>query len=245
MSSLAEIPGSHPADAPGTAASPVVGERLAPDALRLIENADALGIPWREILSREIQAESTLQRFLGSEIQDLPLWRAISILPATLLHSWRARELVDRLCWKASAEGSSEARREVTALLECLTGKRARRSREEATLAQHYWFAYNRVLELQALALAAEECGAPPGLRLAALSQCSGAPRRDVEWAAARLTSSARSNALDDAMARAREEGFEIPRAPTESVAFSRLRRFVSCHRLFRARRPVRPRGAG
>jgi hypothetical protein len=205
----------------------------ARDAFHEIDEAEALGIPWREILSREILAESTLQRFLGSEIRDLPLWRLVSILPGTLLHCWRTRELVDRLCWEASAEGSSAARREVAALLDYLTGKRARRVREEA-LARHYWFAYNRVLELQALALAAEKAAGPPASRVAALCGNTGAPRRDAEWAVARLTSPARTHALDDAMARAREEGFEIPRAPTEPRAFFLLRRFVSRHRLFK-----------
>jgi hypothetical protein len=40
----------------------------------------------------------------------------------------------------------------------------------------------------------------------------------------------------------AREEGFEIPHAATELQAFSRLRRFVLRHRIFR-RKPGRPRG--
>jgi len=237
VSSLAEILRPHPDDALEAAPCPGPSACPALDALRVIEDADALGIPWREILSREILAESTLQRFLGSEITDLPLWRVISILPNTLLHSWRARELVDRLCWEASAEGSRAARREVAALLECLSGRRARRVHEEDMLARHYWFAYNRVLELQAVALAAEKCGAPPDARVPALCECTGAPRRDVDWAVARLTSSARSHALDDAMSRAREEGFEIPRASSEPKAFSLLRRFVSRHD-FRLRRP-------
>ena len=221
-------------EAPTGADFPAPRELRPRDALRLIDEAEALGIPWKEILSREILAESTLQRFLGAEIGNLPLWRVISILPNTLLHCWRARDLLDRLFWEASAEGSRSARREVTALLGCLTGRRARRVREETILARHYWFAYNRVLELQAVALAAEKCRAEAALQVASLCQSTGAPRRDVQWAVARLTSHERSYVLDDAMARAREEGFEIPRASTEPESFSRLRRFVSRHRLFR-----------
>jgi hypothetical protein len=234
VSPLAEILRPFPDAAPADTKCPAPREPQPRDALRLISEAEALGIPWQEILSREILAESTLQRFLGTETGDLPLWRVMSILPGTLLQSFRARELVDRLCWEASAEGSGSARREIAALLECLTGKLARRRGEEMTLARHYWFAYNRVLELQAVALAAEKCGAPPEVRVPALCECTGAPRRDVDWAVARLTSSARSHTLDDAMARAREEGFEIPRASSEPKAFSLLRRFVSRHRLFR-----------
>ena len=235
VSSLAEIPEPRLDGAP-EGAGPPGADAVRAEALGIVEEAEALGIPWREILSREILAESTLQRFLGCDLQDLTLWRAISILPGTLLHSWRARELVDRLCWKASAEGSAAARREVAALFEGLTGRLARRAREESMLARHYWFAYSRVLELQALALAAEKCGAPPETRVAALCACTGAARRDAEWAIGRLTSRARSHALDDAMARAREEGFEIPLASSELTAFSLLRRFVS-RRDFRPRR--------
>src|SRR5215467_4068113 len=125
-------------------------ESVSSDAIRVIEEAEALGIPWREILSREILAESTLQRFLGTEIGELPLWRVMSILPYTLLHCWRARDLVDRLSWEASAEGSTAARREIEDLLCCLTGRRARGVGESTDRARHSWFAYNRVLELQA-----------------------------------------------------------------------------------------------
>jgi hypothetical protein len=213
------------------------------DSMELIAEAEALGVPWREILSREVLAEATLQRFLGAEIRDVPLWRLVSILPVTLLHCWRARDRIDRLCWEASTEGGRSARREVKALLNKLAGSRPRRAGERTMLARHYWFAYNRVLELQAVALAAERCRAASGDREEALCECTGAPRRDAAWAVARLTSPGRSYVLEDAMARAREEGFEIPRAESELKAFARLRRFVSRHDL-RVRRLRRRRQA-
>jgi hypothetical protein len=246
MSSLAEFLRPSLGSAPAVLDVPAPRESRPGDALRLIGEAEALGIPWKEILSREIQAESTLQRFLGTDMRDLPLWRVISILPNSLLHCWRARDLLDRVFWEASAEGSRAARREVTALVDCLTGRRSRRVRESMILARHYWFAYNRVLELQALALAAEKCAAPPESRAVALHESTGAPRRDIAWAIARITSPDRSYVLDDAMARAREEGFEIPRASTEPEAFLRLRRFVTRHdfrprRSRRVRRPTAP----
>src|ERR1041385_5387794 len=75
-----------------------------PDALRLIEEAEVIGVPWRQVLKREILVEGMLQRFLGSPIRELPLWRALSIIPGSLFHSWRVRESVDRLCPEASAE---------------------------------------------------------------------------------------------------------------------------------------------
>jgi len=217
------------------------------DALRLIRQAEALGIPWQRVLTREVFAEGMLQRFLGSEVKDLPLWRALSILPNSLFHSWRVRDLVDQLAWEASAQGSQEARREIVSLVNCLSGPRARRWTEEMARAKHYWFAYHRILELQAAALAAERsrsCGEECVLEIC---ESTGAVRGDAEWAVARRTAPERSHALDDAVARAREEGFEIPQAGTELQAFSRLRRFVLRHRIFRregARGPGRPRGA-
>ena len=219
--------------------------REDPDALRLIAEADALGIPWRRVLTQEILAEGTLQRFLGPDIAELPLWRALCLIPNSLFHSWRIRNLVDRLSWEASAQGAAAARRELATLFESLTGPRARHLTSETSLAKHYWFAYHRILELQSVALAAEKVLDEGTLRISRVCELTGCGRRDAEWAAARATSPTRSHALDDAMARAREEGFEIPPAETELAAFSRLRRFVRRHRLLRhpnAPRPAAPR---
>jgi hypothetical protein len=225
-------------------------ERDEPDALRLIAQAEALGIPWKRVLTQEILAEGTLQRFLGPDIAELPLWRALCLIPNSLFHSWRVRNLVDRLSWEASAQGSAAARRELAVLFESLTGPRARRLTSETSLAKHYWFAYHRVLELQSVALAAEKVLDEGTLRVSRVCEVTGCGRRDAEWAAERALSPTRSHALDDAMARAREEGFEIPPAQTDLVAFSRLRRFVLRHRLMRqpeqskasARKPDRAR---
>jgi hypothetical protein len=212
------------------------------EALRLIRQAEALGIPWRRVLSREVFAEGMLQRFLGSQVSELPLWRALSILPNSLFHSWRVRDLIDRLAWEASAQGSREARRELGSLVDCLSGPRSRKWTDDMARAKHYWFAYHRILELQAAALAAERGGARGDQGILEVCESAGCVRRDAQWAVARLNSSKRSHALDDAVIHAREEGFEIPNAPTELQAFSRLRRFVLRHRIFR-RKPGRPRG--
>ena len=88
------------------------------------------------------------------------------------------------------------------------------------------------------MALAAEKVLDEGTLRISRVCELTGCGRRDAEWAAARATSPSRSHALDDAMARAREEGFEIPPAETELAAFSRLRRFVRRHRLLRQPEP-------
>ena len=212
------------------------------EALRLVRQAEALGIPWRRVLSREIFAEGMLQRFLGSEVEEMPLWRALSILPNSLFHSWRVRDIVDRLSWEASAQGSQEARREMGTLVDCLSGPRSRQWTDDMARAKHYWFAYHRILELQAAALAAERSALRGEGCVGEVCESAGCVRRDAEWAVARLESPQRTHALDDAVMQAREEGFEIPHAATELQAFSRLRRFVLRHRIFR-RKPGRPHG--
>ncbi len=215
--------------------------REEPDALRLVAEAEALGIPWRRVLAQEILAEGTLQRFLGPDIEELPLWRALCLIPNSLFHSWRVRDLVDRLSWEASAQGAAPARRELASLFECLTGPRSRHLTSETSLARHYWFAYQRILEIQSVALAAEKILDDGVASVSRLCEITGCGRRDAEWAAARAAAAGRSHALDDAMARARNEGFEIPPAETEIQAFSRLRRFVRRHRLLREPEAQRP----
>ncbi len=241
MRSISRLSPAQRGSAPATPAAAAEGQRReAEDAPRLAAEAEALGIPWRDVLSREIQAEGTLQRFLGSEIEDLPLWRAVSILPHTLFHSWRVRRMVDRLCFDAASEGSREARRELARLVEGLSGAGARDASRRATLAKHYWFAYHRVLELQAVALAAEKSASHGTPTLADLVESTGASGRDAAWAVARLTSPTRSHALDDAMGEVRREGFDMPRADTELKAFLLLRRVVLRSRTFRSRRSRR-----
>ena len=208
------------------------------EALRIIEEAEVIGVPWRQVLKQEILAEGMLQRFLGAPIRDLPLWRALSIIPNSLLHSWRVRDLVDRLCHEAAAESSRSARRELASLVESLSGPQARRTAEGSARAWHYRFAYDRILELHAVALAAERGGRSGAARAHEIVETTGCSRADSDWAVARLASPSRGHALDDAVRRAREEGFEIPVAASELQAFSRLKRYVSRHRPFRTRRP-------
>jgi hypothetical protein len=206
------------------------------DALRLIDEAEALGVPWKQVLEREILAEGMLQRFLGESIRELPLWRALAVIPASLFHSWRVRNTVDRLCHEASTEGSTAARKELAMLIESVSGPHARREARRVALSKHYWFAYDRVLELQGVALAAEEAQGAGLERVVEVREATSCSRADAEWALARLTSPTRTHVLDSAVHRAREEGFEIPSAPSEIQAFARLKRFVSRHQPFPGR---------
>src|SRR5262249_2726448 len=61
----------------------------------------------------------------------------------------------------------------------------------------------------------------------------------DAGWAVDRSSSRRRSHRLDDAMRRAREEGFELPVAQSELIAFTRLKRFVQRRPFLRARRKL------
>jgi len=84
------------------AVSTDAGKIAAEDLLR---QASALGIPWERILSEEIRAERTLQLSLSDVNEDWPLWPAFWILPLSLLDSWRLRDRIHRLAWRASRDG--------------------------------------------------------------------------------------------------------------------------------------------
>ena len=125
-----------------------------------------------------------------------------------------------------------EARRELASLLESLSGPHARRDARRTALSRHYRFAYDRILELQTVALAAQRNPGVGGDLESRVREATGCSFGDAQWAIARLSSPSRTHALDSAVERAREEGFEIPPASTELQAFSRLKRFVSRHRI-------------
>ena len=50
----------------------------------------------------------------------------------------------------------------------------------------------------------------------------------DAGWALTRADSARRGHRLDDAMKRARDEGFELPQGSSEVAAYRRLRDFVA-----------------
>ena len=122
-------------------------------AEHLAAEAEALGIPWEKILAEEILTEGTLPRYLPQP-DDLPLWRAISILPNSLLRSWRVRAGIERLSWQASLADSREAARDLATLHEHLRGGRTRR--EEGAGADRGAVRCDRMLE------ARRRVGGPP-----------------------------------------------------------------------------------
>ena len=201
------------------------------DPRRVVEEAVALGIPWRRILRQEILAETMLQRFLGEPDPDLPLWRALCVLPGSFLHSWRVRASIERIAARA-ASGCNAARKELSALSDCLEGAGGRPGSRDLALARHRWFAYQRVLELRAVAECAGQLGTNVPHLARAIEERTGCSRRDAQWALALGFSGGPVQALEKALARAREEGFDIPVSDNDRNAFLELRTLVRRHGL-------------
>ena len=147
--------------------------------------------------------------------------------PLSLLHSWRVRDRIHRLAWKASRDRCDVAARQLRALHAHLLGKSNGRASEATLMARHLWFGYQRVLGLANISRAAEKIPGDPATRLATLRKSTGCSAADARWALCRSDKAGRGHRLDDAMARAREEGFELPRDRSEVAAFRRLRAFV------------------
>jgi hypothetical protein len=77
---------------------------------------------------------------------------------------------------------------------------------------------------LQQIGRAAHRSGGTHEERVAFVAQRTACSRADAEWAVRREERPGLSHLLDDAMRKARDEGFEIPHQTTEARAFRRLR---------------------
>ena len=197
--------------------------------------AEALGIPWQRILESEIESERALRRLLGEASADEPLWRILCALPSSALDSWRVRERVNALACEAGAGRAPKAGRELKEVFDHLRGKRNGRRSSADLMARHFWFAYQRVQELVRAAGAAEKARGDHAWRLRRTAEVSGCSAIDAVWALDRAESRGRGHRLDDALARARSEGFEIPRARTPLQSFVLLRRLARKAAPFRA----------
>ena len=122
---------------------------MANDAL--LREAEELGVPWREILEAEIQAESTLRKLLADLDRDWRLDVVLPLLPRAL-GSWRVRARIERLRWEARPGSGNgvEARRELRNLDRHLRG-RSERPPSSALRGSRLLFAYRRVTELLVL----------------------------------------------------------------------------------------------
>ncbi len=217
------------ADAPGSCAAgvPLRETSRKEPARGLIAVAEALGIPWERLLEGEIQAERTLRGFVGEPESDLPLWRYVSALPATALDSWRVRERLAVRIREARLTGSGAAVRCVREAVDELCGKHHWGESDRRALALHLSFALERVRELSRVARAAEKSRGSRGERLNRIFAKTGCTEADASWALERLEAPDRTHSIDDAVRRARAEGFEIPVEESEFHSFLALRRLA------------------
>jgi hypothetical protein len=209
------------------------GKIAAEDLLR---QASSLGIPWERILSEEIRAERTLRLCLADVSESWPLWAAFPILPLSLLDSWRVRDRIHLLAWKASRDGCESSASQLRALHAHLLGKGNARASDATLMAKHLWFAYQRVRALLRISRAAEKVHEDLPDPIGCLRERTGCSAADARWALDRARSNGRGHRLDDAMGRARDEGFELPQDRNEVRAFRRLRSFVKSSRPPRVR---------
>jgi hypothetical protein len=193
----------------------------------LLDQATALGIPWDRILADEIRAERTLRLSLADVNEDWPIWPAFWILPLSLFDSWRVRDRIRVLAWKAGREGCGASARQLRALHAHLLGRENGRGSDAAIVAKHLWFGYQRVLALARTSRAAEKLRGEFPERIESLRERTGCSIADARWALERAESARRGHRLDDAMRRVRDEGFELPEDAEEFRAFRRLRSFV------------------
>jgi hypothetical protein len=214
----------------------------SPGALELLGRAELLGIPWERILGEEIQAEETLRRSLEDVGADWPLEAALQILPSSFLRSWRARDRLHALWARSRVAFDRRARRQLRRVVASLLGKA---DDDRTSHAQHLWFAYQRVLLLQRVSRAAARSRGAAPERIASICERARCRPDDATWAAALEDAPRRGHRLDAAVRKARDEGFQIPRAATEARAFAALREMVRVSPLVaRGRRTSAPRAA-
>ncbi len=212
---------------------PVPGRDARAD---LLLRADALGIPWEQIVLEEIRAEEGLRRYLEDVDAEWPLAAALGILPSTFLRSWRVRNRLQNLSAQARAAQARSARNDLRRAFEQLGGKN---EADRTTLAEHLWFAYQRILLLQRVRRAAAASrGGTLSERLAFICTRARCCYDDAAWAASAEDSPRPGHRLDEAIGKVREEGFQIPRAATEARAFATLRRIVRASPALSRRRP-------
>ena len=189
----------------------------------ILRRAEALGIPWRRVLLGEIDAEQRLRRYLADVEDECPLPSAVTILSFSALQSWRVRDRIQSLAAQARAD-SPRAARQLRAALQRFAG---RGDGDRAAMAEHLWFAYQRILLLQRVCRAAARARGTTAEQVAAVCASARCCFEDASWAVRQEDSLERAHRLEAAVRRVREEGFLVPRAPTEAKSLAELRRIV------------------
>jgi hypothetical protein len=204
---------------------------------RILDRAEALGIPWERILGEEIRAEQALRRYLA-DLESFPLVAPMTVLSFSFLQSWRVRDRVQALAVAARGISARAAVRQLRAVFQRLGG---RVPREREAFAEHLWFAYQRVLLLQRACRAAVRSRGTLAERAASVCERASCGYDDAAWALCHEASRRNGHRLDASIRRARDEGFQIPHAETEARAFAQLRAILrTAGRLDRRRRAGR-----
>ena len=197
------------------------GRELA-QAAELIHAAEELNIPWARLLRDEIAVEQVLRRHANGLEAEMPLATALSLLPSSFLKSWRVRDKIQNLSCEARGASFKGAIAELRAVFRRLVGKS---EPGRGLYSGHLWLAYQRVLLLQRVCLAARRTAGTNAERIAAICSRTKCSFDDAAWALCLEESPRPGHRLDEAVRKVRQEGFQIPREATEAKSFARLRR--------------------
>jgi hypothetical protein len=184
------------------------------------------------LLRDEIQAEQGLRRHANTG-EPMTLAIALSLLPSGFLKSWRVRDRIQALSCEARGAGFRGAIRELRVAFRALTGQPGPFREAFRT---HLWLAHQRVLLLQRVCRAARASSGTGAERMASICSQTGCSFDDAAWALCLEGSPRPGHRLDAAIRKARDEGFQIPRAATEARSFAKLRRILGAS----TRRPIR-----
>jgi len=205
---------------PGTLGPLVcIGDEAPAEVLRC---AESLGIPWARILMAEIETEQRLRRYLSDLEDGCSLSSALTILSFSFLQSWRVRDQIQSLAARAGEDAGSV--RQLRSVFRRMTEGA---DRGAPALAEHLWFAYQRVLLLQRVSRVASRSRGSTAERVAFVCRRTKCCYEDATWAVSREEARDNGSRLDAAVRRVREEGFLIPRARTEARSLAELRRLV------------------
>ena len=200
---------------------------------------ETLGIPWKRVLIEEIEAEQRLRRYLADVEEERPLRSLLKLLPFSCLRSWRVRDRIERLSSEARSAPAPHARRQLRLVFSHLVGKN---ESDKIALADHLWFAYQRILLLQRVRRAASRSRGTVPERLAEVCARARCSFDDAGWALAEEQSPKYGDRFDAAVRKVRAEGFRIPRAESEARSLAQLRRIVRASPYLRRAHSSRPR---
>src|SRR5262249_1900691 len=171
----------------------------------LIHAAEELNIPWERLLRDEIAVEHVLRRHGNGVEADMPLATALSLLPSSFLKSWRVRDKIQNLSCEARGASFKGAIAELRAVFRRLIGQS---ESGRGLYSGHLWLAYQRVLLLQRVCLAARRTSGTNAERIATICSRAKCSFDDAAWALCLEDSPRPGHRLDEAVRKVRQEGF-------------------------------------